>query len=403
MTMTTRIDSFSGRLALLFCHCAGMVDLIAMPVWMEILITRYGLGPQRAGALVSIFLLAAVVTSSVLASRFMRRRPKPIAVAGFAIAAAVFAASATTADFGLLCALHVLGGAGVGCGLSMTHGTMGRSADPHRLFGFAGAAAGVFSIVFYGAVAALVARHGGPALFWLLAGVMTVAAGVSALAFPTPDRPAALASAGTRAVTSREAPLSMPVWLAICGVVGMALNQAIASSFLQNIGLAREFGAEHVQAVLIGIGLLALFPGPLALWLRGRLSTRAVLVGGPMVQIVLVMLISHSTLFWPYAIAGALATSVQIFMHTFAFGFIARADASGRAAAATPAMLMTGSAVGPFLAGTLVASHGYESLGYAVAVIGVLAAACYAVATAGARKGLRSPVRPAPAGGMPRV
>lgn len=384
-------DRGLGRAALLLCHCAGMVDLIAMPVWMEVLISRYALGPQRAGALVSVFLLAAVVSSVLLASRFSRGRSKTFAVAGFAIAAAVFAASALTTDFALLCALYVAGGAAVGCGLSMTHGTMGRSADPHRLFGLAGAAAGVFSIAFYAGVAALVGRFGGPALFWLLAAVMAVAAAVAALAFPTAKAPAAVPSGVANAI--RETRLPRAVWLAIFGVVAMALTQAIATSFLQNIGLAREFGAERVQAVLIGLGLLALFPGPLALWLRGRISTRAVLVAGPLLQLVIVLVITRSTAFWPYAVAGALSTSVQIFMHTFAFGFIATTDTSGRAAAATPAMLMTGSAIGPFLAGSLVAHDGYAALGPAVAVISVVAATCYLIATT---------ARPAPAPALPK-
>lgn len=377
--MTSEIDRFKGRVALLFCHCAGMVDLIAMPVWIDVLIRRYGLGPQRAGALVSVFLLAAVITSSLLASRFTKRRPKPIAVAGFAIAALVFAASAMTTQFSLLAALYALGGLGVGCGLSMTHGTMGRSGDPHKMFGLAGAAAGLFSIVFYGATSALVIRYGGSALFLLLAGVMSVASLLAAFAFPN-TAPLAVPNS-PRPASASGVPLAPAVWLAIFGVIGMALNQALASSFLQNIGLARGFAPQQVQSVLIALGIVALFPGPLALALRKRLPTRVVLTIGPLVQVLLIYLITHSLVFWPYAIAGVLATSMQIFMHTFAFSFIARLDTTGRAPAATPAMLMTGSAIGPFLAGSLVAAYGYGSLAYAAGLIGLLGAGCYALAT----------------------
>lgn len=58
-------------------------------------------------------------------------------------------------------------------------------------------------------------------------------------------------------------------------------------------------------------------------------------------------MITHATRFAPYAVAGAMLTSVQIFFHIFTFGLIARIDASGRAAAATSAMIMAGSALGP--------------------------------------------------------
>jgi predicted MFS family arabinose efflux permease len=37
-------------------------------------------------------------------------------------------------------------------------------------------------------------------------------------------------------------------------------------------------------------------------------------------------------------------------------------------------MVMTGSAIGPFLGGTLVVAFGYAAIGYAVVVIGLVAA-----------------------------
>jgi hypothetical protein len=49
----------------------------------------------------------------------------------------------------------------------------------------------------------------------------------------------------------------------------------------------------------------------------------------------------------------------MIFTHTFAFGLLSRLEGTGRALAATPAMLMVGSAVGPLLGGTLVKFFGY--------------------------------------------
>jgi predicted MFS family arabinose efflux permease len=64
---------------------------------------------------------------------------------------------------------------------------------------------------------------------------------------------------------------------------------------------------------------------------------------------------------------------VMIFTHTFVFGKLAIADPTGRAVAATPAMIMTGSAVGPFLGGALVQTFGYAALGMTALAIGVLA------------------------------
>ena len=53
----------------------------------------------------------------------------------------------------------------------------------------------------------------------------------------------------------------------------------------------------------------------------------------------------------------------MIFTHTFAFGVLSKLDPTARALAGTPAMLMTGAAVGPILGGLLVQGFGYGSLG----------------------------------------
>jgi predicted MFS family arabinose efflux permease len=114
--------------------------------------------------------------------------------------------------------------------------------------------------------------------------------------------------------------------------------------------------------VLIALGLVNLLPAVLAAILEKRCSARRVLLIGPAVQATLAVTIMVSTAFWPYAAAASVLAAVMVFTHTFAFGLLARLDTSGRALAATPAMLMTGSAIGPILGGTLVTLFGYEAL-----------------------------------------
>jgi len=99
---------------------------------------------------------------------------------------------------------------------------------------------------------------------------------------------------------------------------------------------------------------------------------------GPVVQVALAAIIMMSPAFGPYAFAAAFFAAVMIFTHTFAFGLLARLDETGRALTGTPAMLMVGSAVGPFLGGTLVNSFGYGSLAVAAACLAVTAVLCFA-------------------------
>ena len=135
--MGISVESRRGRAALLIAHCAGMIDLVALSVWVGALITHYGFDAQQAGGLPTLFLSGAVIASAVLAPRFLRLPGRWMASAGFALAAVSFWMAANTQQYGTLAALHVVAGLAAGAALSVTHGTIARSANPHRLFALA--------------------------------------------------------------------------------------------------------------------------------------------------------------------------------------------------------------------------------------------------------------------------
>jgi predicted MFS family arabinose efflux permease len=202
---------------------------------------------------------------------------------------------------------------------------------------------------------------------------MALGAVASLLAFPSPD------SGASRALhASKPAPLPKVVWFGIVGISCMTLVQAMIFSFLEGVGIHRGFERAAINGVLIALGLVNLLPAVLAALLQKRLSARKVLLVGPVVQLALAAAIMVSPLFGPYAFGAAFLAAVMIFTHTFAFGLLARLDASGRALTGTPAMLMVGSAIGPFLGGTLVKGFGYESLALAAACLAVVAVFCFA-------------------------
>ncbi len=358
-------DSRRGRAALMVAHCAGMVDLVALPVWVGTLIAHYRFDPQQAGALATLFLAGAVAASLFIAPRFHRLSARPVASGAFALSALAFFGAATTRDFGMLALLHGLGGIAAGTALSVTHGTIGRSANPHKLFGVVGAALGIFAVVFMGATPQLVAAAGGPALFYVFGGVMLVAALVAAAAFPS-----TIAQVGDGLPAGR---LSREVWLGIVGISCMALVQAMVFSFLERMGMDRGFGAGTVNGLLIAVGLVNLLPAALAAALQRQLDARKVLLVGASLQAVLALVLTCTTGLVPYAGAGSVFVAVMIFSHTFAFGMLATLEPTGRAVAATPAMLMVGSAIGPVLGGTLVKLVGYPALGAAALVVDVIA------------------------------
>jgi predicted MFS family arabinose efflux permease len=367
------VDSRRGRVALMVAHCAGMVDLVALSIWVGALITHYGFDPQQAGGLPTLFLVGAVLASVTLAPQVQRLRGRWVAGIGFGVSALAFWMAAGVTGYVQLAMLHVLAGVAAGAALSVTHGTIARSANPHRLFAVVGMALGVFAVIFLAGTPQLIAALGGSALFHAFAAVMGLGALAAFLAFPSPE-----SESGPAVQAAKPAPLPKVVWFGIVGISCMTLVQAMIFSFLEGVGLHRGFEQAAINGVLIALGLVNLLPAVLAALLQKRLAPRRVLLAGPVVQVALAAAIMVSPAFGPYAFAAAFFAAVMIFTHTFAFGLLARLDESGRALTGTPAMLMVGSAVGPFLGGTLVNAYGYESLALAAACLAIVAVFCFA-------------------------
>jgi predicted MFS family arabinose efflux permease len=382
------IDSRRGRMALMVAHCAGMVDLVALPVWVGTLMGHYRFDPQQAGGLATLFLAAAVLASVAMAPLFARLPRRAIAVAGFGVSAAAFFGASMRQDFADMAALHALAGLAAGAALSVTHGTIARGANPHRLFAIVGIALGVFAVAFFAAVPPLLTTLGGTVLFQAFAVVMAVAAVVALLAFPQVGG----AQSDASAAAARPAPIPRAVWFGIVGVACMGLVQAMTFAFLERVGNARGFGTAAVTGVLVTLSIVNLLPAALAAVLEKRWAARSVMLTGPVLQALLVALIMQSTVFMPYAAAASVFAAVMIFTHTFAFGLLARLEPSGRALAATPAMMMTGAAIGPILGGTLVKFFGYGSLALAAAAIAALAVLCFSRLPAQAPAAARSAV-----------
>ncbi len=386
----TTTNSFGGKAVLTFAHVAGMVDMVALPVWIGALVEQYGYNAQQAGITVTLFLLGVVVASLLISPRFNRLPRKPMAAGGFALAAIAFFFAArlpvAVASFQALAAVHVVAGLGVGCALSFTHGCIGRSANPHRLFAVANVALGVFAVFFLGGVPQLIQQVGAASLFWVCTGLMAAGAVVCAMGFPDvavlADVPAA----------ASQAPLSVKripaaAWVVAGVVVCLTLNQSMVFAFIERIGVDKGFGVERVNGVLIALGLVNLTPGVLAALLQKRVSPLLVGMLGPVGQAVLALTIVNATSFAPYAVATSLYVFMVIFTHAFLFGLLARLDPTGRAVAATPAMMMIGSCIGPALAGGLVHGIGYPAVGVAVCVVTVTAV----VAMLQVRRLLRAP------------
>jgi predicted MFS family arabinose efflux permease len=370
------INSLQGKAVLILAFVIGMVDMVSLPIWVGTLMQNYGYSPSQAGITVTLFLLGVVLASTFLSPKFNKVPRRVLTALGFGLACVTFYVISTQAmsveQFALIAALHGLGGVGVGTALSFTHGSIGRSANPHRLWAFSNIALGVFAVAFMGGIPPLMSAIGASVLFSVFSGLMLLGCAVAALAFPEDKT---VQGAG---LAANQAKIAIPkgAWFLIAAVICLVLNQAMIFSFVERIGAAHGFKPEEVTKVLIAVGLVALLPGALAAFLQTRWSPIAVGIAGPVGQAVLALTMTLSISFAPYAVAAPLYIFIVIFTHTFLFGLLAKLDTSGRLVAATPAMMMIGSCIGPALGGSVVQAFGYRGLGYAACVVASVAVIC---------------------------
>ncbi|WP_416883615.1 MFS transporter [Marivita sp.] len=363
------VDKKRSWFALITGHMAGMIDLAALPVWVGTLIAGYSFLPAQAGGLATLFLIGVVLCNLVVSARFHTMNGRWLAPLGFWVAAFAFVAMTRITDFVPLAVLHFVAGVGTGIGISLTHGSMGLSRNPHRVFAMASFGLGVLAVVYLGVTPQVIAASGPSMLFWVFAAVMGVAALVHTLFFPRVEPPAVTHTQGGK--------MSPKVWFLILGIVCMALNNAMALSFAERAGIDGGFGAEQVQLALITMGIVAILPAIIAAVLEKKLSVMWVAPIGALLHggCALVMLSADEFTFFMAPLI--FMPFLMIFTHTFLFGYLAKLDPTGRAVAATPAMVMTGSAIGPFLGGTIVQNFGYPTLGIATFVIALIAVGAY--------------------------
>lgn len=374
--MAFSTESVAGRTALIVGHAAGMLDLVASPLWIGVLVQYRHLSPFQAGILVAIYTAGVFLTSILLAPRFTSLRPQLIAVAGFLLGAVAFAAIIWLAGFGALIPAHFVAGIGAGSALSMVHGTISRSVRPHRLFAFANIGVALLSIVFFIAVPQLLPRDPNT-VFFVLGGLLVIAALAAALIFP---KPPAQALGTARTVTGAiEGPYKTAIVLAFAGVALMSIGQSEIYPFLERIGAWRGFPEASIANVLAVSGVLNLL-APIAAALLENLVPRLLTISVALiVHAFFTVTASSSPQFLPYAVAGSLLIFMTIFSHTFMFGVISKLDTSGRTASSTPAMITLGAMIGPALGGAVAQYIGFFAIGWVSAVVLLASSACFFV------------------------
>lgn len=360
----TNINTKRATGALIIGHMAGMVDMAALPVWVGTLISGFGFQPAQAGGLATLFLIGVVVATIVLAPFFHKMSGRWLMPLGFLISSLAFYSMTKMSGFSSYAIAHLIAGLSTGMALSFTHGSMGRTMNPHRIFAYGSFGLGIIAIVFLGGAPVLIAKSGPQMLFAVFAAIMLFAAIVGALFFPH----VSLADDGAQ----KPKGFTKQVWFVIFAIMCMAFIHAMSFSFVERVGSDSGFSFEQIQGVLVATGFVGLLPSLIAAFMEKRLSPSKVGIVGGLAQLIVAYIVMQQFNFPIYAIGVIMLPFVMIFTHTFVFGHLAKIEPTGRAVAATPAMIMTGSAIAPLLGGVLVQNFGYTGLGFMAVLVGLI-------------------------------
>lgn len=122
-------DTPAGRAVLTLAHVIGMIDLVALPLWVGALMQHHRFHPAQAGLTATLFMLCALVASAISARLFNRLPHRLAASGGFALAAMSFLVASrwpmAPESFIAVALCHAIAGLGVGAALSFTDGCIG--------------------------------------------------------------------------------------------------------------------------------------------------------------------------------------------------------------------------------------------------------------------------------------
>jgi predicted MFS family arabinose efflux permease len=251
---------------------------------------------------------------------------------------------------------------------------MGATANPHRTAAMAFSSLSLVSILVMATLPPLVGKIGPNIFFYTMSGIMFTAALAALLAFPNVARTVQHDGSTLNRLPTR-------VWFGIAGVSLLMVSHSMVFGFIERVGGWHGFGAAQITTVLVISGFVNLVPVALSSLLERHLPASGVVIAGPLIQATAAVAVTQFSGYGVYIVATSVLIAVVTFTHVFAFGVLARLDPSGRVVAATPVMVMAGSATGPLLGGVLALHIGYGSLGWAALVLGLLSAICFRLGT----------------------
>jgi len=344
----------------------GFSGLITLPVWLVLAADELAMNSQTAG-IISAVQLASAAVSSTLISRLLSRidlRKAAIIATLFVVAGNIF--SAFSGSIAVLIIARILSGMGEGAALASTNAWIARSSAPAKIITIVQVAVALGSVLAFFMLPRLAEGYGSTGVFLAIAGFAVLGA---------ISLPALHASPRTEKDISGSAASGLTVsgfWgvgIFLCLYAAMQGVWAFLGSISDSVGVTLSSTGD-----LLAVGAVIALAGPI---IANRLS----IIFGQVATVTLGLLVSATATLLIVAsgqivlFSGAVLAIQLIALYnlTAIFSLLAELDSSGKAAAAAPAAINIGSAIGPLIAGFALSISGFALLGWFSAGLYVLA------------------------------
>ncbi len=363
-----QVDKPSTIAAAVALSCIGVFGILAAPIFTNILGVSLQLDADQIGLIIFAEIVGAAL-ASILATFWIQKANWRL-MAGFAVITVIVIniVSGFQSDATVLVGLRFLAGfLGEGIAFAVAIGIINSSSNPDRLFGYSVASQVSIGVLTLLVLPGLGELYGIKGVLWPLAALAII---VLPMLFSVPTKSPKRVDAGADArVTGSATPaiVSLAVLLIWCTGLGAVW------AFLINIGVAgglENTMAGRALAISTTIGIAGALTASALAGRGGRLAPVGIAL---LIQIGAVMLLQGEMSFLRFTLTCAVFQVFWNFTGPYLMGMVAASDTTGRISVLIPVAQTGGFALGPAIAGGMMAGDSLTAAN-TVGMLGILIA-----------------------------
>ena len=357
---------FLGALGI---YSAGGLFWAFMPFFVGLQITAGGMTETQAGALGSAYLTGFSIASLTAMWWVVRLNWRVLTVAGAAVIIAGLWVLQGVDAYAVRIFSVLIIGLCMGSFWAIAYRIFGAMENPDRSF----AIGIVVGYTLLAAVSYVIGTFVAPE-YGLTGSALLLSAIIAALALSASVLPQEPAGGIDRSSLELSYRPSVPISLALLGLLATGLAFASVWAFAERIGVAAGFDKNAISPVIAGNLLASAAGSVLATIIGAKHGRTAPLIGGMALFVLCILLLTRAELFWLYALSVSGLGFFVGFVLPYQMGAIGAADEAGRFVVLIAAAQGIGSALGAYAGGVVFNVGGAAGLSVFAAIALAVAA-----------------------------